>query len=165
LHDSSPSLPSFPSVQNLLALGMLYDESITNIEHKQAKETKNSKTVGAPSPFSVISTPSALTLAAGRCPVDLGPSAPSLTKVDHARVTTVGLSDSPSRAIGRFRYRYQMDMIGHQAIRHDLDLESVAPLCHELDVALVIFVTEKRLLSAVSALRDVMRKTRCDNTC
>jgi hypothetical protein len=58
-----------------------------------------------------------------------------------------------------------MDMIGHQAMRHDLDLESVAPLCHELDVALVIFVTEKRLLSAVSALSDVMRKSRCDNTC
>jgi hypothetical protein len=40
-----------------------------------------------------------------------------------------------------------MDMIGHQAIRQDLDLESVAPLCHEPDVALVIFVTEKRLVS------------------
>jgi hypothetical protein len=54
---------------------------------------------------------------------------------------------------------------GHEAIRQDLDLESVAPLCHELDVALVIFVTEKRLLPAVSSLRDVMRKARCDNTC
>jgi hypothetical protein len=58
-----------------------------------------------------------------------------------------------------------MDMIEHQAIRQDLDLESVAPLCHELDVAMVIFVTEKRLLSAVSALSDVMRKARCENTC
>jgi hypothetical protein len=35
----------------------------------------------------------------------------------------------------------------------------------ELDVALVIFVTEKRLLSAVSALSDMMRKARCDNMC
>jgi hypothetical protein len=56
-------------------------------------------------------------------------------------------------------------MIGHQAIRQDLDLESVAPLCHEFDVALVIFVTEKLLLPTVSALSDVMRKARCDNTC
>jgi hypothetical protein len=77
----------------------------------------------------------------------------------------VGLSDSPSQTIGRLRYCYQMDMIGHQAIRQDLDLERVAPLCHELDVALVIFVTEKRLLPAVSALSDVIRKARCDNTC
>jgi hypothetical protein len=90
---------------------------------------------------------------------------PSLTKVDHARVTTVGLSDSPSQTIGRLPCCYQMDMIGHQAIRQDLDLESVAPLCHEFDVALLIFVTEKRLLPAVSALGDVMRKGRCDNTC
>jgi hypothetical protein len=90
---------------------------------------------------------------------------PSLTKVDHASVTPAGLSDSPSQAIGRLRYRYQMDMIGHQAIRQDLDLESAAPLCHELDVALEISVTEKRLLSAVPALGDVMRKARCDNTC
>jgi hypothetical protein len=60
-----------------------------------------------------------------------------------------------------------MDMIGHQAIRQDLDLESVAPLCHELDVyvALVIFVIEERLLRAVSALTDVMRKARCGDTC
>jgi hypothetical protein len=28
---------------------------------------------------------------------------PSLTKVDHASVTTVGLSDSPSQIIGRLR--------------------------------------------------------------
>jgi hypothetical protein len=68
-------------------------------------------------------------------------------------------------AIGRLRYCYQMDMIGHQAIRQDLDLESVAPLCHEPDVALVIFVTKERLLPAVSSLSDVMRKARCDNTC
>jgi hypothetical protein len=133
------------------------------MEHKQTKETKNSRTVGAPSPFSVISTRPAV--AGGRCPVDLGPSTPSLTKVDHARVTTAGLSDSPSQTIGRWRYCYQMDMIGQQAIRQDLDRERVSQLCHELDVAMVIFVTEKRLLSAVSALSDVMRKARCDNTC
>jgi hypothetical protein len=58
-----------------------------------------------------------------------------------------------------------MDMIGYQAIRQDLDLESVAPICHEVDITLVNFVTEKRLLPAVSALSDVMRKARCDNTC
>jgi hypothetical protein len=58
-----------------------------------------------------------------------------------------------------------MDMIAHQAMRQDLELESVAPICHELDVTLVIFVTEKRLLPAVSALSDVMRKAKCDNTC
>jgi hypothetical protein len=88
---------------------------------------------------------------------------PSLTEVDHARVTTVSLSDSPPQTIGRLRYRYQMDMIGHQAIRQDLDLEGVAPLCHELEIALVIFVTKERLLPAVSTLSDVMGTARYDN--
>jgi hypothetical protein len=68
-------------------------------------------------------------------------------------------------AIGRMRYCYQMDMVGYQAIRQDLDFESVAPICLELDVALIIFVIEKRLPSAVSALSNVVRKSRCDNTC
>jgi hypothetical protein len=87
------------------------------------------------------------------------------------RDSGAAISNSAASSCGRvsvtgtLRYCYQMDMIGHQAMRHDLDLESVAPLCHELDVTLVIFVTERRLLSAVSALSDVMRKARCDNTC
>jgi hypothetical protein len=57
-----------------------------------------------------------------------------------------------------------MDMIGHQAVRPDLDLVSAAPLSHQFQVALVIFVTKERLLSAVSALGDVMGQTSCDNT-
>jgi hypothetical protein len=39
------------------------------------------------------------------------------------------------------RNRDQMDMIGHQAVRPDLDLVSAAPLSHRSQVALVIFVT------------------------
>jgi len=58
-----------------------------------------------------------------------------------------------------------MDMIGHEAVRQDLDLEDAAPFSHEFKVALVICVTKERLLSPVSALSDVMGKARCDNTC
>src|ERR1700728_4816289 len=46
------------------------------------------------------------------------------------------------------RSRYQIDMIGHQAIRQDLDLEGVAPLCNELEIALVILDTKKCLAPA-----------------
>jgi hypothetical protein len=58
-----------------------------------------------------------------------------------------------------------MDMIGHQAVRQDLNLVSAAPFCHQFQVVLVVFVTKKRLLPAVSPLSDMMGKTRGDNSC
>ena len=92
-------------------------------------------------------------------------TAPSLAKVDHARVTTVHFADRPSQAIGRLRHRDQVDMIGHQAVRPDLDLVSAAPLPHQFQVALVIVVTKERLLPAVSPLGDVMGQARDDDAC
>src|SRR5882672_10635693 len=53
-----------------------------------------------------------------------------------------------------------MDVIGHEAIRPDLDAASVAPFGHQRHVQEVIVVAEEGLLSAISALRDVMRKIR-----
>jgi hypothetical protein len=55
-----------------------------------------------------------------------------------------------------------MDVIGHEAIRPDLDAASVAPLGDERHVEEVVVVAEEGLLSAVSTLRDVMRKIRDD---
>ncbi len=69
------------------------------------------------------------------------------------------------QAIGRLRNGDQMNMIRDQAIRPDLDLLGAAPWCHQFQVALVIFMTKERLLSAVSPLGDVMGQTRCDNRC
>ena len=56
-----------------------------------------------------------------------------------------------------------MDMIGHQAVRQDLNLVSAAPFCHQFQVALVIFITKERLLPAVSTLGYVLGKTRNDD--
>src|ERR1700704_2861878 len=53
-----------------------------------------------------------------------------------------------------------MDVIGHEAIRPDLDAVPVAPLGDERHVEEVVVVAEEGLLSAVSTLRDVMRKIR-----
>jgi hypothetical protein len=91
--------------------------------------------------------------------------APSLAEVDHARVTAMHLADGESQSVGRLRNCDEMNMIGHQAISPDLDLVSAAPMCHQFQVALVIFITKERLLAAISPLRDVMRQTRCDHTC
>jgi len=52
----------------------------------------------------------------------------------------------------------EMDVIGHQAVRTDLDLVGGAPLRHELQVRLVIFIAKERLLPAVSPLGDVVKR-------
>src|SRR5271157_2868945 len=55
-------------------------------------------------------------------------------------------------------------MIGHQAICPDRDLLCAAKLRHELEVAMVIFLTEERLLSAVSPLGDMVGHARSYHT-
>ena len=49
-----------------------------------------------------------------------------------------------------------MNMIGHQAICPDRDLLRAAEMLHELEVVLVVFLTEERLLSAISPLSDMV---------
>ena len=58
-----------------------------------------------------------------------------------------------------------MDMIGHQAVRKDLDLVSAAALPRQFHVSLIIVVAKERLLPTVSPLCDVVRRARCDNRC
>ena len=53
-----------------------------------------------------------------------------------------------------------MNMVGHQAVRQDLDVVNAAPVPHQFQVALVIFIAKEHLLPAISPLCDVMRKTK-----
>jgi len=59
----------------------------------------------------------------------------------------------------------QVNMIGHQAMCPDRDLLCAAESRHELEVVLVIFLTEERLLSAVSPLGDMVGHARSYHTC
>jgi hypothetical protein len=90
---------------------------------------------------------------------------PPLAKVDHARVTAMDLSDRPSQSIARLGHGDPTDMIGHQAVRQNLDLDGAAPLRKKAGVAVIVLATKERLLAAVTTLGDVMGKARCDNTC
>ena len=56
-------------------------------------------------------------------------------------------------------------MIGHQAICPDRDLLCAAESRDELEVVLVVFLTEERLLSAVSPLGDMVGHARSYHTC
>src|SRR5271166_2397459 len=80
---------------------------------------------------------------------------PALPEVDPPRVPAMYLADGATQALGGLRDNDQVNMIGHQAICPDRDLLCAAELRHELEVALVVFLTEERLLSAVSPLGDI----------
>src|SRR5271157_5665290 len=54
----------------------------------------------------------------------------------------------------------QMNMVGHQAICPDRDLLCAAELRHELEVVLVVLLTEERLLSGVSPLGNMVGHAR-----
>ena len=75
------------------------------------------------------------------------------------------LADGATQALGGLRDNDQVNMIGHQVICPDRDLLCAAESRHELEVVLVIFLTEERLLSAVSPLGDMVGHARSYHTC
>jgi hypothetical protein len=88
---------------------------------------------------------------------------PPFAEVDHARISAVDLSDRPPESVRRLGHGDEMDVIGHEAIRQNLDFKGAAPLSKKFEVALVILITEKGRLSSISTLSDVMGKTWCDD--
>ena len=90
---------------------------------------------------------------------------PALTEVDPPRVPAMCLADDATQALGGLRDNDQVNMIGHQAICPDRDLLCAAESRDELEVVLVIFLTEERLLSAVSPLGDMAGHARSYRTC
>ena len=64
------------------------------------------------------------------------------------------LADGATQACGGPRDSDHMNMVWHQAICADRDLLCVAKFRHELEVVLVVFLDEERLLPAVSPLGD-----------
>ena len=90
---------------------------------------------------------------------------PPFAEVDHPSVTAVDLPDRPPQPIGRPGHGDQMDMIGHQAVRQNLNLKGASPFRNKIEVALTVLVMEEGLLASISPLSDVMGKAGCDNTC
>jgi len=80
---------------------------------------------------------------------------PALLEVDPPRIPAMCLADGATQALGGLRDNDQVNMVGHQAICPGRDLLCAAELRPELEVVLVVFLTEERLLSAVSLLGDM----------
>jgi len=90
---------------------------------------------------------------------------PALPEVDSSRVPPMCRADGATQALGGLRDNDHVNMIGYQAICPHRDLLCAAELRHELDVVLVVFLTEERLLSGVSPLGDMVRHARSYHTC
>ena len=60
---------------------------------------------------------------------------------------------------------FQPASLGQAAVRPDFNPATAARSPHQIETALIIFVTKQRLLSAVRALGDATAQTRRDNPC
>ena len=85
---------------------------------------------------------------------------PALPEVDPPRVPAMCLADGATQALGGLRDNDQVNMIGHQAICPDRGLLCAAESRDELEVVLVVFLTEECLLSAVSTRGDMVGHAR-----
>ena len=86
-------------------------------------------------------------------------------RLDPSRVPPMCLADRATQALGDPRDNDQVSMIGHQAICPARDLLCAAECRHELEVALVDFLTEERLLSEVSPLGGMVGHARRYHSC
>jgi len=92
-------------------------------------------------------------------------ASPPLAEVDHPGVTPMGLTDRPAQPVGRVRNSDQMNVVGHQRIRPNLNVMGAARLTHQFQVELVILVTKESRLATVAPLGDVVRQTRYNHSC
>src|SRR4051812_44416675 len=83
---------------------------------------------------------------------------PTFATVDLARIPAVGLSHGAAQRFGARWDDDQVNMVGHQAVRPDLDPRAAAGLGHERDVESVVVGAEEGALPAVAALGEVVRQ-------
>ena len=69
-------------------------------------------------------------------------------------------AEGPPQAVLGLRYRDQVRVVWHEAIGPDFDPLLPAPLGHQIQVGRIVVVAKERRLSAVAALRYVMRHPR-----
>ena len=72
------------------------------------------------------------------------------------------LADRSAQPIRRLRHRDEMNVVGHEAVRPDIDSKSLARVRQQRDVQEVVLRTKECGLFAVATLRDVVGQTRDD---
>ena len=64
----------------------------------------------------------------------------------------------PSEAVGRFRRQHKVDVVGHETIAVDGDVEPVALLAKHVEIGPLVVVYEKDSLAVIAAMGDMMRR-------
>jgi len=68
----------------------------------------------------------------------------------------VGLADRSGKTLFGIRYCYEVHMVGHQAVRPDLDFLLPAPCGHHSQIRLVVGCAEEDRLAPVPTLDDMV---------
>jgi len=90
--------------------------------------------------------------------------APALSEADVPCVSSMSLSDPACETRLLFRDRDQVSMIAHQAPGQIVNAESLSLFGEELEVGEPVIIGEEDVHPSHTALNDVMRQTRADNT-
>ena len=91
-------------------------------------------------------------------------AAPPLPEIDVPRIPSVRFADSLAQSLFIMRDYNQMYMVRHQTIRPHINLPAPTPHRHQLQINLIIIVTEKRLQPTIPTLSNMMRHTTRDNS-
>src|ERR1700733_8969957 len=83
---------------------------------------------------------------------------PAAARVDELRVAPMGRSHGARETALILRHENQVNVVGHEAIRPDLDGSFRRLIGEEIAIDLLIALLEKNGLAPVAPLRDVMRK-------
>src|SRR5512136_2678491 len=89
---------------------------------------------------------------------------PILPEIYHAAVSPVRFTDPPSESVFTFRYGNEMHMIRHEAVSPDFHSVLPAPLCHDVDVLIVVVVAEEGWQTPIPTLCNMVGNAGCYNT-
>ena len=81
---------------------------------------------------------------------------PALALVDEACVAAVSAGQGEAQGVGVGGNDDEVDVIGHKAIREDLDARHLAPRGDPFAIGCIIGLAEKSLHAAVAALSDMV---------
>jgi len=81
---------------------------------------------------------------------------PSFSEIDVPGISTVSLAYREAKSFLLRRDGNEMHMIRHETVGPDFHITISTPLGHQAQIDPVVFIAEKSLLTAISALNDVV---------
>jgi hypothetical protein len=86
---------------------------------------------------------------------------PILPEIYHAAVSPVRFTDPSSESVFTFRYGNEMHMIRHEAVRPDFHSALATPFRHEVNIGIVVIITEEGWQTTIPTLRHMVGNACC----